>query len=183
MNDKQLIDLYWSRDESAIRESEARYGAYCHKVADSILHAAMDAEECVNDTWLHAWNAMPPARPNRLNLFFARITRNLALDRWRRQQSRRAGGGQVALCLDELSEVIGSNESFPERLELKTLLEEFLAGLPARQRTMFLLRYWYIQPVSAVAEQCQVSEGAVKMTLQRVREKLRAYLIEEGITL
>lgn len=183
MKDKAIIDLYWSRDEAAIRESEISYGAYCSKVADNILHSARDSEECVNDTWLRAWNALPPERPNRLGLFFARITRNLALDRLRRKQSLKAGGGQVAVCLDELSEIIGEEAAFPERLALKELIETFLADLPAKQREMFMLRYWYIQPVAEIAERYQVSEGAVKMTLQRVREKMRAYLTEEGITL
>ncbi|MBQ5335368.1 MAG: RNA polymerase sigma factor [Oscillospiraceae bacterium] len=183
MKDKEIIDLYWARDEAAIRESEISYGAYCGKVADNILHSERDSEECVNDTWLRAWNALPPERPNRLRLFFARITRNLALDRLRRKQSLKAGGGQVAVCLDELSEIIGDEEAFPERLALRELIEQFLESLSAKQREMFMLRYWYIQPVSEIAERYQVSEGAVKMTLQRVREKMRAYLIEEGITL
>ena len=183
MKDKEIIDLYWARDEAAIRESEISYGAYCGKVADNILHSERDSEECVNDTWLRAWNALPPERPNRLRLFFARITRNLALDRLRRKQSLKAGGGQVAVCLDELSEIIGDEEAFPERLALRELIEQFLESLSAKQREMFMLRYWYIQPVSEIAERYQVSEGAVKMTLQRVREKMRAYLIEEGIPL
>lgn len=183
MKDKEIIDLYWARDEAAIRESEISYGAYCGKVADNILHSERDSEECVNDTWLRAWNALPPERPNRLRLFFARITRNLALDRLRRKQSLKAGGGQVAVCLDELSEIIGDEEAFPERLALRELIEQFLESLSAKQREMFMLRYWYIQPVSEIAERYQVSEGAVKMTLQRVREKMRAFLIEEGITL
>ena len=183
MKDSNIIDLFCARDEAAIRESEKSYGAYCGKVADNILHSARDAEECVNDTWLRAWNAIPPERPNRLGLFFARITRNLALDKWRRSQSQRAGGGQTAACLDELSEIIGEEAAFPERLALKELIERFLEDLPSRQREMFMLRYWYIQPVAEIAKRCQVSEGAVKMTLQRVRDKMRAYLTEEGITL
>lgn len=183
MKDKGIIDLYWARNESAIRESEAAYGAYCTKVADNILHSAQDSEECVNDTWMHAWNALPPERPNRLGLFFARITRNLALDRLRHRKSLKAGGGQTAACLDELSEIIGEEAAFPEQLALRELIEQFLEGLSARQREMFMLRYWYMEPVSDIAERCQVSEGAVKMTLQRVREKMRAYLTEEGIAL
>ncbi|MBQ3940066.1 MAG: RNA polymerase sigma factor [Oscillospiraceae bacterium] len=181
MNDNEIMDLYWARDEAAIRESAAQYGAYCGTVARHILHAPADEEECVNDTWLHAWNAMPPDRPNRLKLYFARITRNLALDRWRRRQTRKSGGGQTALCLDELEEVLGSSAEFPEQLELRELLERFLEGLPVRQREVFLLRYWYFQPLDDIAERYRISEGAVKMILQRVREKLRAYLKGEGI--
>jgi RNA polymerase sigma-70 factor (ECF subfamily) len=180
MEDAQIIALYWARDEAAIRESERQYGRYCTAVAQNILHAPPDAEECVNDTWLHAWNVMPPQKPNRLQQFFARITRNLAIDRLRRHRSEKAGGGQLPLCLDELSEVIGEEQPFPEQLALRELLDRFLSALPDRQREMFLLRYWYLLPVRELAERFHTSEGAVKMSLSRIRRQLRDELEKEG---
>ena len=93
MDDRDIIDLYWARDQRAVGETAAKYGPYCAAVADNILHDSRDTEECVNDTWLKAWNAMPPQRPQRLKLFLARITRNLAFDRWRKGSAQRRGGG------------------------------------------------------------------------------------------
>ena len=180
MDDAQIIALYWARDEAAIRESERQYGTYCAAVANHILHDPPDSEECVNDTWLHAWNVMPPQKPDRLRQFFARITRNLAIDRLRRRTAEKAGGGQLPLCLEELSEVIGEDQTFPEQIALKELLDRFLSALPDRQREMFLLRYWYLMPVKAIAERLGAGEGAVKMALSRMRRQLRDSLEKEG---
>ena len=180
MEDAQIIALYWARDEAAIRESERQYGKYCTAVAENILHTPPDAEECVNDTWLHAWTVMPPQKPNRLRQFFARITRNLAIDRLRRKTAERAGGGQLPLCLEELGEVIGEEQTFPEQIALRELLDRFLSALPGRQRDMFLLRYWYLLPVKTISERFHTSEAAVKMALSRIRRQLRDALEKEG---
>ena len=181
MEDHQIIELYWQRNESAIQESQSKYGAYCAAIAGSILHAAEDAEECVNDTWLRAWNAMPPERPGRLAVFFGRITRNLAIDRYRRDRTQKYGGGQTALCLDELGECIGEESPIEDRLALRELVNHFLQGLSEKNRRIFLLRYWYVLPVAEIAKQLGSSEGAVKMSLQRAREKLKTALEQEGI--
>ena len=181
MEDDNIIELYWQRDESAIRESEMKYGGYCSSIADNILHSAEDTEECVSDTWFRAWNTMPPDRPSRLALFFGRITRNLAIDRYRRGRSQKYGGGQTALCLEELAECIGESSPIEDRLTLRELLNRFLGALPEKNRDVFLLRYWYMMPVKEIAVRKALSEGAVKMILQRVREKLRDCLEKEGI--
>ena len=181
MEDDNIIELYWQRDESAIRESEMKYGGYCSSIADNILHSAEDTEECVSDTWFRAWNTMPPDRPSRLALFFGRITRNLAIDRYRRGRSQKYGGGQTALCLEELAECIGESSPIEDRLALRELLNSFLGALPEKNRDVFLLRYWYMMPVKEIAVRKALSEGAVKMILQRVREKLRDCLEKEGI--
>ena len=180
MEDLQIIELYWNRDETAIKESQVKYGSYCSSIAYHILHSAEDAEECVNDTWLRAWNAMPPAKPNRLGIFFGKITRNLAIDQYRKERSEKYGGGQAALCLDELEECIGENHSIEDRIALAELLNHFLKELPQNKREVFLLRYWYLMPVSEIGKRCGISEGAVKKTLQRLRENLKAYLETEG---
>lgn len=180
MEDAHIVDLYWQRDEKAIANSRQKYGAYCGTIARNILASEEDAEECVADTWLRAWNAIPPQRPRRLSVFFGKITRNLALDRYRASHSQKRGGGQVPLCLEELRDCVGDSEPMADRLALKELLDAFLLALPSRSREVFLLRYWYCMPVSEIAARCSLSEGAVKMQLQRTRDKLRDTLQKEG---
>lgn len=183
MEDSHIIDLYWQRDEQAIKESQRKYGGYCSTIAGNILHSAEDTEECVNDTWLRAWNIIPPEKPNRLAVFLGRITRNLAIDRFRSDTSKKRGGGQMALCLDELAECIGEDSPIEDRLALREGLNRFLRELPDKNRTVFLLRYWYMMPVSEIAKRYDLSEGAVKMLLQRIRNKLKEYLEKEGVVI
>lgn len=179
MNDDRIIELYWLRDEAAITESSTKYGAYCYTIAENILSCREDSEECVSDTWLRAWDKMPPERPLRLGIFFGRIIRNLAIDRFRRRKAEKYGGGQTVICLDELSECIGEESSVESRVELKEQLESFLRELPERNRQIFLLRYWYMMPVSEIAGRYSMSAGAVKMVLQRLRQKLKVHLEKE----
>ena len=181
MDDSRIIELYFIRDEAAVNESRLKYGAYCYAVADNILRSREDSEECVSDTWLSAWNSIPPARPRRLSVFFGRITRNLAIDRYRRSHAARRGDGDVPLCLDELSECVGEDSPIENRVALKLVLDSFLRGLSEANRCVFLYRYWYCMPVAEIARRRGVSEGAVKMSLQRTRERLREYLDREGI--
>lgn len=181
MEDDRIVELYRQRDESAIKESAAKYGAYCGKIAYDILHSAQDAEECVNDTWLRAWNAIPPEKPRRLAVFFGKIVRNLAIDRYRRDRSGKYGGGQAALCLDELEECIGEDARMEDDLALREIMNGFLRSLPEKNREVFLMRYWYFMPITEIASQSGVSEGSVKMTLRRLRDKLKEYLKKEGV--
>lgn len=181
MEDLQIIELYWKRDESAINESRSKYGGYCSTIANNILHSAEDTEECVNDTWFRAWKTLPPEKPNRLAVFLGRITRNLAIDRYRRDRSQKYGGGQITLCLDELGECIGEDSPIEDRIALRELLDCFLFSLPEKNRNIFLLRYWYMMPVAEIAKRNDITEGSVKMILQRVRNKLKDYLEKEGV--
>ncbi len=120
MEDILIIELYWKRDGSAVSESQIKYGSYCSSIADNILHSPEDTAECVNDTWLRAWDSMPPQKPSRLALFFGRITRNLAIDRYRSNRSQKYGGGQTALCLEELGKCIGEECPIEDRLALRS---------------------------------------------------------------
>ena len=181
MEDSGIIELYWQRDENAINESDNKYGPYCSTIARNIIHSEEDTEECVNDTWMRAWNAMPPERPNRLAVFFGRITRNLAIDRYRREKSQKYGGGQVKLCLDELTECVGDGSSMDDRIALRELINTFLHELPEKNCEIFLCRYWYMMPVNVIAKRCGMTEGAVKMTLSRVRSRMKEYFEKEGI--
>ena len=186
MTDQAIIDLYWARDQMAIRQSDEAYGPYCRAIAYNVLHDRLDSEECVNDTWHRAWESMPPQRPGLLRAFFGTITRNLALNRWEKQRAQKRGGGQTPLALEELAECLpaaGSVEKTVEDGELTALLERFLEGLPRQARVIFLRRYWYLMPVKDIAKSLSVSESKVKMSLLRSRNRLRELLEKEGICL
>ncbi len=182
--DNHIIELFFNRDERAIKETSDKYGVYLKKVAENILNQTEEAEECVNDTYFYAWNAIPPARPEKLPAYLARITRNLAIDRYRQKHTVKNGSGQVALCLDELSECIGNKETVIEdKIVLSDALNVFLRGLNKKQRDIFCLRYYYFMDIEEVAKRVNSSKASVKMSLHRIRKNLRIFLESEGITL
>ena len=186
MNDSQIVALYWARDEAALSESAAKYGSYCRAIAFHILHSGEDADETVNDTWLGAWNAMPPHRPSVLATFLGKITRRLSLKRWRSRDAQKRGGGETALALDELLDCIPDGKSIDERLEaeeLARIIDGFLASLPAAERQVFVRRYWYMASVSEICTQYGYSKSKTESMLFRTRKKLLARLGEEGVFL
>lgn len=183
MEDSQIVDLYWSRQECAIHETDVKYGSYCRSIARNILHNSSDAEECVNDTYLDAWNAMPPNRPAILSTFLGKITRRISIDRCRILNAEKRGGGEVALALDELGECISNGhdvESDLQRKELAATIQHFLVRLTEAERRVFLLRYWYLDSISSVAAQCGFSQSKVASMLHRIRGKLRKLLEKDG---
>ena len=183
MDDEMIVRLYWNRNENAISESSRKYGAYCTAIAQNILQDRSDAEECVNDTWLRAWNAMPPHMPSVLSVFLGKITRNLSFDRFRKLHREKRGGGSFDVVLDELAECVSGSDDTERRWEEKELKEEidrFLSRLPKEQRYMFILRYWYADSVSDIAERFRTSANNVSVTLSRIRQKLKRDLIERG---
>ena len=185
MEDWEIIELYWRRSERAIACSEEKYGAYCRAVARQILRSLEDTEECVSDTWLAAWNAMPPHRPAVLRTFLGRLTRNLAVNRRIYDGAQKRGGGEVSLALDELRECAGGDtaeEAF-EAAELGRLIDRFLRGLSASECNLFLRRYWYLDSIDMLAARYGLRPGAVKTRLHRTREKLRTFLRKEGYAL
>lgn len=179
MEDYLIIELFFGRDGAAVRETEKKYGKYCLKTAFNVLGNVEDARECVNDAYLKLWNAIPPARPDSLKLFAARITRNLAIDRYRKE---RHGPGFETLR-DELGECVppGQVESAVERGELLKAVNGFLENLPGDKRTVFLDRYWYFLSVKEIAEKRALTDGNVKMTLSRTRKKLKKHLKGAGL--
>ena len=184
MEDSKIIDLYWARKEQALAETDAKYGSYCRTIARNILRNFEDTEECVSDTWLHAWNSMPPQRPGILSAFLGRITRNLSFDRCKYQQAAKRGGGALPLALDELGECIpasGRVEHELEKKELAAAIDRFLRTLPEKDCNLFLRRYWYVDTIAEIARQYGMTESKVKMQLSRTKEKLRIYLEKEGI--
>lgn len=185
MEDSAIVELYWQRSDQAIAETERKYGAYCRRVAYTICENLQDAEECVSDAWLAAWNAMPDKRPQRLSTFLGCLTRHLAINRLRAGQAEKRGGGETALALDELGECISSGRDNPAReaeaKELGEAVRSFVSGLEEMERHVFLGRYWYLLPVAEIAARCGYSESKTKSLLHRLRKRLRAYLDKEGL--
>lgn len=186
MDDNQIIELFFARDEGAIEAVQREYGGYCVSIARNILGDRGAAEECVNDGWLKCWQSIPPQRPRSLKSFAGRIVRNLALSALRADTAQKRGGGRVQLALDELSEVVSGGET-PEgaldRAAFRAALDGFLADLPERNRNLFLRRYWYLDSVEALAKRYSMSKTQVTTTLHRLRQRLRVHLEQEGFEL
>ena len=183
MDDSKIIELYMERSEQAISETSKKYGRYCHYIAYSILHNDEDSEECVNDTWLRAWNAMPPERPDYLKLFLAAITRNLSLARLKERKTAKRGGGAAALALDELSECVSGSPEVEDAVIAKELSESvgrFLDTLPPETRKLFLRRYFFLESAEEIAQMYAMRPGTVTVALHRTRKKLREHLKREG---
>ena len=185
MDDKQIVALYWERSENAIAETQKKYGKYCRAIAASILSSELDAEECVNDTYLRAWQSMPPHKPSRLSTFLGKITRNLALNRYAHDRAQKRKG-EVELALEELAEVLpdpSSQGSPAEELVLRDAINRFVGSLSRQSRVIFVRRYFYLCPIKEIAKGMGLSENAVKVTLSRTRNKFRIYLEKEGISI
>jgi RNA polymerase sigma-70 factor (ECF subfamily) len=182
MQDFEIVDLYWARDENAITETNVKYGSYCRKIAMNIVANAEDSEECMNDTYLSAWNTMPEERPELLAPYLAAITRNHALTLYRKAHSLKRGAGQTALALEELLEVADSSstEDLVDLSLLKDNINSFLAGLDKNDRIVFVRRYFYVDSLSDIAARLSMSESAVKSLLFRLRQKLKEHLAREG---
>lgn len=183
MEDKQIIQLYFSRSETAIFETQKKYGKYCFKVAWNILQTMEDSEECVNDTYLNAWNAIPPRKPNHFKVFLGKITRNLSLDRLKKYAAVKRGRGEVALSLEELDMCIPDSVTVENVLDYKALIDSlnaFLADLSPEARKIFLKRYWEFSSVKEISSAYGMTESKVKISLMRTREKLKHFLAQEG---
>ena len=184
MEDREIIALYWQRLEQAIEETAKKYGAYCCTIAMGILQSREDAEECLSDTWLGAWNTIPPQRPASLRLFLARITRNAALDRYAYRTAQKRGDG-LAAALEELGECV-SGSTLEADFDLQLLgdaISAYLRSAKPLQRQVFLRRYWYGDTLEEIGRRFALGQGAVKSMLHRTRRGLREYLIQEGFSL
>lgn len=186
MRDTEILDLYWERNEQAIVETQHSYGKYCGSIAYHILHNREDADECVNDTWLRAWYAIPPKRPDKFALFLGTITRNLSFDKWKRKNALKRGNGEMELALEELMECVPaahSTEDAVEAAELERMINDFLHTLPERECNVFLRRYWYVEEYSEIARKLSMNLNTVKTSLFRTRGKLKTFLEQEGVVL
>ena len=186
MNDNEIMDLYWERDETAITATAEKYGSYCYSISYRILYNNEDAEECVNDTYLGAWKSIPPHRPNRLSTYLGKMTRNFSLNRFKQYTARKRGLGQGELALSELEDCIPAETSLEQVVEEMVLvhsINRFLYGQPQRKRNVFIRRYWYLYSIREIAEAYAMSESKVASLLFRMRNELKAHLEKEGIVL
>lgn len=181
MDDRAILELYYARSERAIRATEAKYGRQVRSVARRILRNDADAEECAGDTWLRAWNAIPPAKPDPLAPWLMRVARNLSLDRLRRARALKRG--EPALALDELGDVAASLPDEADSAAIREAIDRFLAGERADNRAIFVRRYWYLMSVREIAKTTGRSEAAVRAALARMRKRLKRELEREGVAL
>ena len=182
MDDTEIIDLFFERSEKAISELSAKYGKLVHNIAENALHNREDAEECVNDTYLGVWDAIPPQRPRSLLAFVCRIARNISINRYNRDPARKHGTYDV--CFDELQECIPSNETVEAQYdadELSRLIDVFLDMLDRKNRMLFVRRYYYMDSFADIAAAAGMKEGAVRTRLSRLRGKLKEFLESRGV--
>lgn len=186
MEDYEIIALFFRRSEEAVTAASRKYGAYCRSVVTNILSNREDVEECLNDTWLSAWDSIPPNRPQRLGVYLARIARNTALNRRKELTAQKRGGGAVDAVLEELHEMIPGNSAVDEALDeivLRDAINAFLRSQPKQKRDIFIRRYWAMEPVNDVAKALGLRRGQTATILYRMRRELKEYLEKEGITL
>lgn len=182
MEDSQIVSLYWQRSEEALDQTERKYGRYLTTIAYNILADREDSQESVNDTYLAAWDSMPPHKPQVLSTYLGKITRRISIDLFRKRESQKRGGGEYALSLDELGECIGSN-STEEAVDVQALsaaIAGFLRTVSPEARNVFIGRYYYLDPVKKIAGYCGISESKAKILLHRTRQSLWEYLQKEG---
>lgn len=183
MTDDKIIQLFFQRKEVAIEETQKKYGSYCFKIANNILNNREDSEECLNDTWLKAWDSIPPTQPTYFNLFLAKITRNFAINTYRSKHTHKRGKGEIALVLDELEECI-TGETDVETLyiaeELQSSINKFVRGLSEKDGNVFIRRYFYADSIKDISNRYHISENNVRVMLSRTRNKLKLRLEKEG---
>lgn len=183
MEDNKIIELYFARNEDAISETSYKYGRYCHTIAVNILASEEDSQECINDTYMSAWQSIPPARPVSLRAFLAKITRNIALNLLEKKNAQKRGGGELTVILSELSECRGSLDSFTDEFALSQIINRFLGTISVESRKFFVSRYFYSRSIQEIARMYNVGENKVTVSLLRTREKLRTALTKEGINI
>ena len=186
MTDERIVQLYWDRDESAIKQTQDKYGAYLSKIAYNILSDFEDSKECVNDTYLSAWNSMPNHRPNVLSTYLGKITRQLSIDVFRKKNSTKRYASEYAVSLEELGDSFSDGATPDQALDAKLLdeaINRFLRTLPVDARNTFIGRYYFFDSLKDVARYCGMSEAKAKSMLYRTRQSLKAYLVEEGFNL
>ena len=185
MEDTEIIDLYFQRNESAIAETDRKYGAFCRRVALNVLSVAADAEECVSDAYLQAWNSIPPQRPEKLGAWLGRVVRNRAINLWQKNHRRKRYAGMEEL-LDELADCIPSPDTVERQLEereLSSLIRQWLLSLPQNDRILFVRRYWYGQALNELALEAGVTPGRLAKRMYRLRQVLRQTLEREGFSI
>lgn len=183
MEDRQIIDMYFERNEDAVMYTKQKYGKYCYKIAFNILRNFEDSSECENDTYIETWNAIPPHRPNIFSAFLAKITRRLSINKLRNNTAKKRLSND-SVCFDELSECISDKSEVYDSIEveeLKNIIEKFLKKRSNDERNIFICRYFYGDSIRDISKQFKFSESKVKTTLHRSRKELKQHLVKEGV--
>ena len=183
--DEAIIELYWARNERAIKETDVKYGKYLFTIAYNILHDRLDCEECVSDTYLGAWNGIPPARPTVFQVFLSRITRNISINRYKKDRASRRIPGELLVSLEELEEsgaVLAMEEDEEAVRNLSRVFNEFVKTLNEREEFIFVCRYYYSDRVQSIARMLNVGERTVFRDLEKIKSELRTRLESEGYT-
>lgn len=183
LTDEDIVELYWSRNESAISETDKKYGKYLYTIAYNIVHNGMDCEECVNDTYLGTWNRIPPTRPSALRIFLSKIVRDVAVDRYRKMNAEKRVPSEITVSLEELNDCMSFTSSAEEEFLVKQVgkaLSEYLRELDRRKVCIFICRYYYADSISSIAKMFKVSESTVFRDLAEIRAGLKAKLLEMG---
>ncbi len=183
MRDEKIVDLYWERNEQAIKHTDEKYGKYLTKIAFNILADTEDSKESVNDTYLAAWNSMPPQRPTALSAYLGKITRQISIDIFRKRNREKRKGSEYAVSYDEISEVLSAGDMTEEQVQARLLgeaINRFLSEQPKEVRNLFIGRYYFLDPLREAARYCGMSEGKAKSILYRTRILLKEYLQKEG---
>lgn len=186
MEDKEIVELYFSRDEKAITETQIKYGNYCYSISYNILNNNEDVQECLNDTYLKTWNCIPPNKPSVLSTFLGKIIRRLSIDKYRKYNATKRGGSEYTLSLDEIGECISDNIDSMQLVDEKILVEtinEFLSKLSKNERSVFVCRYYYFDSIKDICQRFGYEESKTKMMLKRTRDKLKDYLITKGYSI
>lgn len=185
IDDERIIDLFFKRDQQGIRELDIKYGKTCHSLSYNITNSKQDAEECVNDAYLGAWNTIPPTRPNPLLSYIVKIVRNISLKiYWRKQAAKRSGNYKIAL--EEIEGCIAGPQNVEDEIEARELariIEEFLDTLTLENRVIFMRRYWFADSYKDIAELVGLTEKNISVRLTRIREKMKQYLIEREVSI
>lgn len=184
LDDSDIIRLFNKRDENAILETERKYRSYCHAISSNILQDSQIVEECLNDTWLNAWNSIPPQVPNNLRMYLAKITRNLSFNRYKSEMALKRGGGEISAVLDELEECIASSSDVESELIMKELgesINRFVLTLSERDCNMFVRRYFHAESIKEISVNYKLSENNITVSLSRIRQKLKKHLEKEEI--
>lgn len=183
LSDEDIINLYWNRNEKAISETDHKYGRYLFTIAYNILHDNMDCEECVNDTYFSTWNRIPPTRPNVFQVFLSKITRNVAVDKYRKEKAEKRIPSEMINSLDELGDCIPDSTNVEEMIFIKKaseLLNEYLFQLNKKESLVFVCRYYYCDSIETIARMLKVSESTIYRMLAKMRAELKEKLAKEG---
>lgn len=186
LTDAEIIELFFERNENAVKEINNKYGRYCHSIAYKILHDPEDAEECVNETWYSTWESIPPTKPQRLKLFIAKIVRNISFDRYKSKNRKKRGSGELPQVLDELEECLSGNHDVEKDYiarELNETIQKFVYQLAEREANIFIRRYFFVDSLDEIAKRYGISSNHVGVILSRTRGKLKYVLEKEGYVL